>query len=99
MIWQGWRFNEANDATADKAEVTDKPTNADEAEAYKANNAEADEADAKEDEANKAIVSDEIEANVIGKIVAADTAIVIGKVVAVNKANVAVDEANGVLEN
>ena len=87
MIRQGWRFNEANDATADEAEVVNKPAKADEAEAYEANNARPYEADAKVDEADKAIVSDKIKVSVIGKIVAADEAIVIGEVIAVDKAD------------
>jgi hypothetical protein len=53
MIRRGCRFNEANDATEDKADVADKPAEAVEADAY--------EADAKVNEANKAIVADEIE--------------------------------------
>ena len=99
MIRWGWRFNEANDATADKAEVADKPAKADEAESYEANDAKADEADNKVDEADKAIVSDEIKASVIGKIVAANEAIVIDEVIAVNEADesnkAVVDDANG----
>ena len=67
------------------------PVEADEAEAYEANDAEANEAD-------EAIVSNEFKANVIGEIVAADEAIVIDKVVAVDVANVAVDEANDTIE-
>jgi len=53
MIRRGCRFDEANDATADEADVADKPAEAVEAEAY--------EADAKVDETNEAIVADEIE--------------------------------------
>ena len=91
MIQRGCRFNEANDANANEAEVTNKPAEADEAEAYEANNAKANEAD-------MANVSNEFEANVIGKIIAADEANVIDKVVAVNEANVAVDEANDTIK-
>jgi hypothetical protein len=94
--------------------VANKPAKPDEAEAYEANNVKADEADAKVDEANKAIVSDEIEASVIGKFVEAGEAIVIDKVIAVdkaildnaankaivaNKANDSDNEADGVLDN
>ena len=80
--------------------MVDKPAKADEAEAYKANNAEVDEADAEVDEADKAIVSNKIEARVIGKIVAVDEAIVINKVIAVDEADesdktIVVDDANG----
>ncbi len=50
-------------------------------------------------EANEAIVSDKIEVNVISEIFAADKSIVIDKVAAVNEANVAVDEDNGLLDN
>jgi hypothetical protein len=52
MIRRGCRFDEANDATADEADVADKPAEAVKAEVY--------EADAKVDEADKAIVADEI---------------------------------------
>ena len=69
LIRQGCRFDEANDATADKADVADKP-------------AEAEEANAEADVADEAIMADEIEANVIGKIIAADETIVIDNVVA-----------------
>ena len=92
--------------------MADKPTDADEAEAYKANDAKANEADAEADEANEAeaneadteaddaveaIVTEEIEATVINKIVAADEAIVIDDEAilddAANKA-IVVDAAN-----
>ena len=53
MIQRGSRFDEANDATADEADVADKPAEAVKAEAY--------EADVKVDEANEAILADEIE--------------------------------------
>ena len=53
MIRRGCRFDEANDATADEADVADKPAEAVEAEAY--------EADAEVDEADETIVADEIE--------------------------------------
>jgi hypothetical protein len=69
LIRQGCRFDEANDATADKADVADKP-------------AEAEEANAEANVADEAIMADEIEANVIGKIIAADETIVIDNVVA-----------------
>jgi hypothetical protein len=62
--------------------VADKPTEAEEAEADKANNAETDEANTEADVADEAIMAYEIEANVIGKIIAADKAIVIDDVVA-----------------
>jgi hypothetical protein len=52
MIRRGCRFDEANDATTDEADVANKPAEAVEAEAY--------EADAKVDEADEAIVADEI---------------------------------------
>ena len=52
MIRRGCRFDEANDATADEADVADKPAEAVEAEVY--------EADTKVDEADEAIVADEI---------------------------------------
>ena len=52
--------------------MADKPTKAVEAEVYKANNAKADEADV-------AIVANEIEANVIDEIAAANKVIVIDK--------------------
>ncbi len=55
MIRQGCRFNEANHATADEAEMVDKPAKADEAE-------EADEAN-KADNTNEAIDAKEAEAN------------------------------------
>ena len=55
MIRRGCRFNEANYATADEAEVIDKPTEADEAE-------EADEAD-EADNTNEAIDAEEAEAD------------------------------------
>jgi len=84
---------------ADEAKVANKLAEADEADAYEANNAEADEADAEVNEANETIVSDEIETNVIGEIVAANKAIVIDKVVAVNEANFAVDEAKDTIED
>ncbi len=80
--------------------MADKPAKADEAEAYKANNAEADEADAEVDEAENAIVSNKIEASVIGKIVAANEAIVINKLIVVDEADesdkaIVADDANG----
>ncbi len=62
---------------AHEADVAGKPAEADEAKANKTNKAEANEADAKADETNKAIVANEIEANVIGKIIAANKANVI----------------------
>ena len=52
MIRRGCRFDEANDATANEADVANKPAEAVEAEAY--------EADAEVDEADEAIVADEI---------------------------------------
>jgi hypothetical protein len=78
--------------------VADKPDNADKAKANEANKAGADRADAQVDEAVEAIVTKEIESNVIDKIVAADEAIVIGEVIAVDEAIlidkvIAVDEA------
>jgi hypothetical protein len=56
MIRQGCRFNEANYATADEAEVIDKPAEADEAEEA------ADESD-EADNTNEAIDAEEAEAN------------------------------------
>ena len=53
MIRRGCQFDEANDATADEADVANKPSEAVEAEAY--------EADAEVDEADEAIVANEIE--------------------------------------
>ena len=53
MIRRGCRFDEANDATADEADVAYKPVEAVKAEAY--------EADAEVDEADEAIVANEIE--------------------------------------
>jgi hypothetical protein len=53
MIRRGCRFDEANDATADEADVADKLAKAVEAEAY--------EADAEVDDADEDIVADEIE--------------------------------------
>jgi len=53
MIQQGCRFDEANDETADEADVAYKPAEAVKAEAY--------EADAEVDEADEAIVANEIE--------------------------------------
>jgi hypothetical protein len=104
MIRQGWHVDEAdlaNEATeADKADlchwvieadVAGKPTETDEAEANKANEAKADEADAEPNETGGAIVADEIKANVIDKIVAADKAIVIDEVIADDKA-ILIDE-------
>jgi hypothetical protein len=78
--------------------VADKPGDADEAKANEANKAEAYEADAEVNEAVEAIVTKEIESNVIDEIVAADEAIVIDEVIAVNEAIligkvIAVDEA------
>jgi hypothetical protein len=78
--------------------VADKPGDANEAKANEANKAEADEADAEVDEAIEAIVTKEIESNVIDKIVAANKAIVIDEVIAVDEAIlidkvIAVDEA------
>ena len=55
---------------ANEADVADKLTEAVEVEAYKANDAEA-------DEANMAIMANEIEDNVIDEIAAADKVIVI----------------------
>ena len=78
---------------ANEADVADKLTKAVEVEAYKANNDEA-------DEANVAIMANEIEANVIDEIAAADKVIVIDKPAKAeeaeaNKANEAeADEAN-----
>ena len=71
---------------ANKADVTGKPAEAEEAEADEANKAEAYEADAEANETGGAIVADEIKANVIDKIVAADEAILIDEVIAVNEA-------------
>ncbi len=62
---------------ADKADVAGKPAKADKAKANEANKAEANEVDAEANETNEAIVADEIKANVIGKIIAADEANVI----------------------
>ena len=94
--------NEATDATestkAGKADVANKAGNADEAKANEANEAKANEAGAKADEAIEAIVTNEIEANVIGEIIAANKKMGIDKVVAVNEANVAVDEAHDTIE-
>jgi hypothetical protein len=83
--------NEFNEAKADEA---DEATVADEADAVEADEDddaskadlanEADEADAEADNAVEAIVTEEIEANVIDKIVAADEAIVIYEVIAVD---------------
>ncbi len=83
--------NESNEAKADEA---DEAIVADEADAIEAdedddaNEAdlanEANEADAEADNAVEAIVTEEIEANVIDKIVAADKAIVIYEVIAVD---------------
>jgi hypothetical protein len=67
----------------------------DEAKADEAN--EADEADAKVNDAIEAIVTKEIEANVIDGIVAADDAIVIDEVIAVDKA-ILDDAANEAIE-
>ena len=66
----------------------------DEAKVDEAN--EADEADAKANDAVEAIVTEEIEANVIDGIVAADDAIVIDEVIAVDKA-ILDDAANEVI--
>ena len=63
MIRRGWQVDEADLADdVTEAEVADKPAEADKAEAYEANDAEADEADAKVDEAdvaNEATETDE----------------------------------------
>ena len=53
MIQRGCQFDEANDATADEADVANKPAEAIKAEAY--------EADTEVDEADEAIVANEIE--------------------------------------
>ena len=94
--------DKATDATentkANKDDVANKASNAEEAKANEANEAKANEADSKANKAVETIVTKEIEANVIGKIIAADKAIVIDKVVAVNEANVAVDEANNTIK-
>jgi len=88
MIWQGCQFNEADDATANEADVVDKPARAEVAEeADEANEAEADEDNAEADVADEAIVANEIDANVIGEIIAADKANVIGDVVAIDVVN------------
>jgi len=87
MIRQGCRFDEANDATADEADVAGKPAKAEEAEAKKANKTKAEEANAEAYVADEAIVANEIEANVIGKIIAADEAIVIYHAIAVDEIN------------
>ena len=81
-----------------------KPAEADKAEADEANKSEANEADAEANETGGAIVADEIKANVIDKIVAADEAILIDEVIAVDKAILddatnEADEAIGVLDN
>jgi hypothetical protein len=65
--------------------VADKPAKTVEDEAYEANDAEADEAD-------KAIVADEIEANVINEMAAANEVIVIDKPAEAEEAEA--DEAN-----
>ena len=69
-----------------EADVAGEPTETDKAEANKANEAKANEADAKANETGGAIVADEIKANVIDKIVAADEAIVFDEVIADDKA-------------
>ena len=90
--------DKATDATetteADEADVANKPGNAKEAKADEANKAKADEADTKANEAVEAIVTKEIDANVIDKIVAADDAIVINEVIAVDKAILIDNAAN-----
>jgi hypothetical protein len=84
--------------------VAGKPAEADEAEADEANKSEANEADAEANETGGAIVADEIKANVIDKIVAANEAILIDEVIAVDEAILddatnEADEAIGVLDN
>ncbi len=69
-----------------------KPAEANEAETDEANKAKADEADAEANETGGAIVANEIKAYVIGKIVAADEAILIDEVIAVDE--VVLDDAN-----
>ena len=71
--------------------MADKPGDADEGKANEANKANADEADAEVDEAVEAIVTKEIDSNVIDEIVAADKAIVIDEIIAVDEA-ILIDE-------
>ena len=77
--------------------MTNMPGDADEAKANEANEAEANEADAEVDEAVDAIVTKEIESNVIDEIIAADEAIVIDEVIAVDEA-ILIDEVIAVHE-
>ena len=65
MIWQGCQFDEADDATANEADVVDKPARAEVAEADEANEAKADEDNDKANVADEAIVAN-------GEIIVAD---------------------------